>query len=464
MSGDTRAIGSVARSKVRPDGRFPHEVLPMRRTLTLLLLLLGCTTPHSIPPSSPPTDAGAVLGGEALQAIAQAYREAGDATDRGDWRQAATAFQRALAVNPGDDSLLYAIGSAWAQAGQAEEAFVWLDRLAASNSTLVPQSRDFPRMEGERFTRIAKMIQANAPTPHAPVAFTVDQRDLIPEGIAYDAKTDTFFLSSIRLRKVVAVGPDGVARDFATQGLMATLGLRVDPVRRLLWVASAYTPSMKDAHPDEKARSALHAVELDSGRERVHLPVGGDGRAHLLNDLAVGADGTVYATDSPAGEVLRLSPGASQLDVLVSAGALVYPNGITLSDDGRTLFIADFEQGLSALRLDTGKLTTVSHPAGVSTHGFDGLYFHGGALIGVENGSGPGRVMRLVLAPTLDRVVRTEVLEAAHPLANIPTTGALARGALYLIANSQLHAFRGERPPARDQLEPVHVVRVPLKH
>jgi sugar lactone lactonase YvrE len=343
-----------------------------------------------------------------------------------------------------------------------EEAFSWLERLPALRSTLVPQPADFPALAGERFTRLAVRLQRNAPAPQAPTALTLPQRDLLPEGIAYDPRTDTFFLSSMHLRKVVAVGPDGAARDFATAGLFSTLGMRVDVERRLLWVASTYTDSMRGARPEEQGRSVLHAFELDTGRERARFPRGSPEKKSLLNDLALGADGTVYVTDSEAGEVLSLRPGAQDFEVLVPGGTRFYPNGLTLSDDGRTLYFADYVHGVSVLRLDTGALGTLGHVPGVSTHGFDGLYFHSGALIGVENGTGPGRVVRLALAPQGDRVLGAQVLEAAHPLARIPTTGVLARGAFYLLVDSQLRSAPGGQPLPWAQLSDVHVVRVPL--
>jgi len=87
---------------------------------------------------------------------------------------------------------------------------------------------------------------------------------------------------------------------------------------------------------------------------------------------------------------------------------------MTLSDDGRTPFFAGFLQGVSARSLDTRELRTLPHPCGVSTQGFDRLYFHAGARVGVENGTGAGRVVRLQLSPGHERVVGAEVLETAH--------------------------------------------------
>jgi hypothetical protein len=95
--------------------------------------------------------------------------------------------------------------------------------------------------------------------------------------------------------------------------------------------------------------------------------------------------------------------------------------------------------------------------------GIDGLYLIGRSLVAVQNGIGPGRVMRFVLAPSLDRVERAEVLESRHPSFEIPTTGALAGDSLYLIANSQLRKLGPDGKIADPSaLDDVVILKVPL--
>ncbi len=97
------------------------------------------------------------------------------------------------------------------------------------------------------------------------------------------------------------------------------------------------------------------------------------------------------------------------------------------------------------------------------THGFDGLYYREGALIGVDNGAGQGRVVRLHLSPTRDAVVRIEVLEAGHPSFRIPTTGAIVGDDLIYIANSQLRSFTDDKIWPPERLVPVELLRLSLR-
>ena len=111
-----------------------------------------------------------------------------------------------------------------------------------SNSCLLPVTSSFERIESDqRFKDVSALIRAQAAKTHrSRVAFTLAERDLVPQGIAWDARDKAFFVSSIRKRKIVKVKPraeGGPAdcEDFVgpgADGIDSILGLRVDPVRR----------------------------------------------------------------------------------------------------------------------------------------------------------------------------------------------------------------------------------------
>ena len=146
------------------------------------------------------------------------------------------------------------------------------------------------------------------------------------------------------------------------------------------------------------------------------------------------------------------------------AGELIYPNGIALSQDGRTLYVADFVQGITAVRLDSGDRTIVRHALGLTTRDIDGMYLHGNSLVAVQNGTGTGRVVRFVLSPEGDQIVRTEVLEANHPSFILPTTGTIVEDAIYVVANAQLRSFDADGNIwPHEKLHPIDIIRVPLR-
>ena len=61
---------------------------------------------------------------------------------------------------------------------------------------------------------LAKIEKENPPVIRSTTTFVLKERDLAPEGIAYDPIGRNFYISSVSKRKIVVVGEDGVARDF----------------------------------------------------------------------------------------------------------------------------------------------------------------------------------------------------------------------------------------------------------
>lgn len=351
-------------------------------------------------------------------------------------------LRRLYTEDPGDPAVLYTFARAREALGDFPGTLSWLAQLEHSafddaidaqdfkNSLLRPEARDIA-------ARLAARARVLTPSQ---VVLTVDLPDLMPEGHAHDARRDRFLLSSGRQRKIVAVDREGHSADLTRSGqdgLLAVLGMKVDARRDWIWVASTHAPFMVDARPEERGRSALHAFDLATGETRVVIPY--PRTPSLLNDVDIAADGTVYATDSHAGAVVMVTDGA--LTDVVPPGTLEGPNGLARTPDGQALYVADF-RGLARIELPTRTVHRLRAPSPARTlGGIDGLYFHAGALIGVQNILGRGRVWRLPLAAD-GSLVGAEILETGRADYGNPTTGTFADGAFYYLANPRLR--RGE--------------------
>ncbi len=98
---------------------------------------------------------------------------------------------------------------------------------------------------------------------HTTVAYTLRERDLAPEGVAYDPVDESFYVSSICKHKIERLAPDGAATDFKSSGqdgLGETLGMKVDAKRRYLWVTSD-----SFAGDPKGSRFALYQYDLNTG-------------------------------------------------------------------------------------------------------------------------------------------------------------------------------------------------------
>jgi sugar lactone lactonase YvrE len=238
------------------------------------------------------------------------------------------------------------------------------------------------------------------------------------------------------------------------------VGVVVDPARRALWVATEATPLMADFREEDEGRSLLLELDLDDAslRRRLEPPVEG-GR---VSDLALAADGTVYAADPAGGRVYCVRPGADHLQVLVDEGLLVSPQGMAPTEDGRFLFVADYARGVARVALPSGETRLLDTPDDLLATGIDGLVLAGDSLVGIQNGLRPNRVLRLRLDDERSRVLEGVILERAHPRFDEPTLGVVVDHALYYVANSQYRHFGRDGTPDLDRLQEPVVLRLPL--
>ena len=97
-----------------------------------------------------------------------------------------------------------------------------------------------------------------------------------------------------------------------SNGLASALGVLADDKSNTLYVCSddlsAAGLSIPGATP-----TALKLFDLKSGEPKGSIPL--PGKATLCNDIVVASDGTAYVTDSFAGHILRLKPGAKEFEV-----------------------------------------------------------------------------------------------------------------------------------------------------
>jgi len=281
----------------------------------------------------------------------------------------------------------------------------------------------------------------------AAVAFRFPEHDLITEGIAHDAKSGRFFVSSIRKHKVIEIAPDGKMRDFGPRLDYAPLGMAVDPARGLLWVTSSAFDRMEGYDESMKGRAALVALSLKDGRVAKKIETQG-----FLDSVGLAHDGTVLVSDS-RGIVYTVSGDA--LQPLVTNRRIRSPQAITRSADRTSVYIADYSTGVYRVNVRTGDLLKLAAPADVAMSGIDGLTFTGRSLIAIQNAKEPHRVVRFDLRADGNAITAATVLDSGAHL-DEPTNGTMAGDAYYFVAASQGHRFDGGKTPAAAELsEPV---------
>jgi hypothetical protein len=142
--------------------------------------------------------------------------------------------------------------------------------------------------------------------------------------------------------------------------------------------------------------------------------------------------------------------------------ALPGANGITLGADG-SLYVAT-STGIARIDLSTGAPTRLPQPDTIVTGGCDGLYWHKGGLVGIQNVTNPGRVIRIALADQGKRISGVTVLQSHHhPEFTEPTTGTIASNVFYVLANSYVgHLQPDGNIKNPEQLRPTAIVAVSM--
>ncbi len=301
------------------------------------------------------------------------------------------------------------------------------------------------------FQRLVEQVHKDFPAVHSSqVVFTTTEKDLFPEGLAYDPQNDSLYLSSIYRRKIVKISHEGKSEDFVPSGrfkLLPIQGIRLDPSDGTIWSAS----SKDDVGQSELLHFDRAGILL--GRYRPTEP-----GKHDFNDLVVLRDGSVLVTDTLASKVYSFERKSGAFTPLPAPRQMLSPNGIAVTDDEQTVYVAD---QLGVWRVDLKSRTGADvDPRPHSTlSGIDGLYWHKGSLIGVQNGIGTPRVAAFRLSADGLHVIKTIVLEN---FLKTPTTGALRGDDFYFIVNTNIDNLNGEHILDVTRLEPVRIAVVHL--
>jgi hypothetical protein len=376
-------------------------------------------------------------------------------TDAQEIREQVALVQKLQPTLADRGATLYFLAAAKEHLRESREAMDLLKECLALHEGFDP-SHD-PAFAGLKSTKefetlVEKVHKEFPPVAQAHEAFRTIEKDLVPEGLAYDSQRDVFYMSSLNRRKIVEIGRTGAPSDFVPEekfGLLPVLGIRLSPNDNTIWA---------DSFADAGQTELLH---FDAGGRLLGRFRPENGK-HGFNDLVVRKNGEVITTDSLANAVYEFDPATHAFVPLKLHRALFYPNGIALADDGHTLYVAD-SLGVLNVDLASGESHDVDPGTRNTLAGVDGLYWHNGSLIAIQNGIGAPRVAAFRLSNDGLRVTRTTILEDHTNLTVLPTTGAIRGSDFFFIANSQIDNMNNDKVMDVTKLEAIRVgvVRLP---
>jgi len=235
---------------------------------------------------------------------------------------------------------------------------------------------------------IAAVLLAAAPLPPQTI-LTIDPKHRIVEGVASDGRTiwvssilDRTILACRRACRTMAVLPAGL-HPFA---------IAWDRGRKRLWVAADCPPGVRGISACD--RGALIALDK-SGRivTRISPEVG----TFHAGDVSA-SQGQVFVSDSQNGMVFRLTSSGRAIMAVVLPGVGKSGQGTALSEDGKSLMVADYSQGIGSVNLATWTRTLLPRQDGKPLRGVDGLVRCGATYYGIYNGAAPGALLSITVS------------------------------------------------------------------
>ena len=378
---------------------------------------------------------------------------------KGDHQTWATAGAEVLKLAPDSPEVMISVSRANAALGRTDEALKLLSEAVRRGAGFEPDRfPEYERIKQEaRFQEIVKQAKTNmAPLPKA------ETFALLPssaEGIAYDPMSRRLFAGPEG--EIVQIDAEGKVSPFVSgNGLRQVLGLKVDPERRLLWAVSGRFPDVVPGAtppPEDVGTGGVHVYHLDRAERIATYELDERPVLHGLNDIALARDGTVYVTDSVQGAIYRLKPGDKQLERWLQDNRLSLLNGLVLSPDDKRLYVAHVE-GVSVIDTGSRERKLLAPPANAAVTNMDGLAWHNGSLIGVQNSPYFRRIVRIHLSENGTAIDKVTIVNARTPDYH-QTTAAVAGDKLYVVGGSPLPNLYGGPPTSEPKPQ---ILQIPL--
>ena len=410
-----------------------------------LIVSLCCASALMAQPAEAPPPAP-----ETLVELAAKAREARLKGDVPNWLSLGA---RTLELTPDHPDILISVARASAAAGNKAQALDYLMQASRRGAGVdAVRLAEFKPLAGDpAFEAVASAIKGNL-APVANAATFAEFPDRQSEGIAFDPVSNRLFAGTEQ-GEILAISMDGKASSFASGGgLRQVLGLKVDSERRLLWLANGRYPDVTytdENRPADAGTGGVRAYHLDTGALVTAVEV--DERpalVHGFNDLALAADGTVHLTDTNTNAVYSLAPGAKTLQLLLRDNRMSFPNGIVISADQRTLYVAHVE-GISAVDRATGARRLLPVPADGSVNSIDGLLLKDGVFYGVQNSPYMHRIVGAALSADGQSITKVWTVSSRTPAEYSQTTAAIAGDSLYMIGGTPMPDVYGGTNPAK---------------
>ena len=368
----------------------------------------------------------------AINAAARAARE------RGDQAAYLANVRKLAAFTPAHPGILLALARGLALDGDGAGAVAQLNRLAdlgfsfgASNDAAFQSLKDDPG-----FVAATKRLAENGKGTGRGKGIIKLGLTGGSEGVAWSETTKSFLMGSSGSIHAFKLDGKAAASPVAKAGGPQILGIRPDPASRSYLVC---------VNEPDGSNSAVVRHDESSGEIKgtYKLPT----QNALCNDIALLKNGSFAVTDSNNG-VFHLVDG--KLEPLALTTPVYQPNGIASDLKKNRLYVAH-AGGVIVHDFASGKSSRELAPRKTFVGGIDGMVWHKGSLIAVQNPRGLDTRLLRITPDTKAQGAKVDILLTGADFPGVASTVAIAGNEAFVIGVTG----SGERE------EPV-LIRAPL--
>ncbi len=271
---------------------------------------------------------------------------------------------------------------------------------------------------------------------------TFTEKELYPEGIDYNAKDKSFYVTSLHYGKVGKVSADGTYATFIDDAdIPSAIGIRIDKVNNQLIVCGSDPGvSVKTNVATQRKLAKLGFYDLTTGKRKALVDLEAlntKSELNFANDIAIDKNGNVFVTNSFAPIVYKIDAKTYKASIFAQSELFAAEgfglNGLVALDNGNVVVC---NSRLGALYVIDGKTPTKIAPVIVEADlkGADGLFLNGNTeLVVISNAQ--QKVFRL---NSTDGFATARVTGEAKSINTFPTTGVVVNNKYYVL-NAKLN-------------------------
>jgi sugar lactone lactonase YvrE len=289
---------------------------------------------------------------------------------------------------------------------------------------------------------------------------------MYPEGVAFDAASGNYYVSSVRTSTIGKVDKQGkYSVVYADTALKSSFGMKIDPIRKRLWFCAG-DPSYSQYRDSATWKKMIRLVGLDlqSGEKVADIDLSAlYSGPHFANDLALDDKGNIYITDSYSPVIYKVDADGkasvfSQSNWFAAVGTGL--NGIVYHPSGY-LLVAHNANG-QLLKVDIREPQRIGKvKINQFFPGADGLLLDDNKELVLIQNKGVNKIFRLVSA---DNWVTAKVTAAtqAKDRFDFPSTATFNNKQVWVM-NAKLHELSDSTKTFSRKFSIQQAVFVPVK-